>query len=157
MAWLACGVPDVWLVTFSWFAIRRKASLTLFSSLCSYWFRSSVDVPKNYLFRSGKRNRYLGFAKGETRGDRRLETTPAVGLLRQRLTYDTFWRTFYAVLTTRSRIRDPSCLTRVPYLLNIGLLKEMKRLIYNAEYWILKLQSWFWFLKLNVGCSTGML
>ena len=26
--------------------------------------------------------------------------------LRQRLTYDTFWRTFYAVLTTRSRIRN---------------------------------------------------
>ena len=29
--------------------------------------------------------------------------------------------------------------------------------IYNAEHWILKLQSWFWFVKLNVGCSTGML
>ena len=45
-------------------------------------------------------------AKGETRGDRRLETTPAVGLLRQRVTYDTFWRRFYAVLTTRWRIRN---------------------------------------------------
>ena len=41
-----------------------------------------------------------------SRDQGRLETTPAVGLLRQRLTYDTFWRTFYAVLTTRSRIRN---------------------------------------------------
>ena len=47
-----------------------------------------------------------GCTKAETRGERRLETTPAVGLLRQRLTYDTFWRTFYAVLTTKSRIRN---------------------------------------------------
>ena len=94
----------------------------------------------DYLFRSGNRSRYLGCAKGETRGDRRLETTPAVGLLRQRLTYDTFWRTFYAFRTTRSRIRndelfdrndelfnrtaiihDPSRLIRVQYLFNIGL------------------------------------
>ena len=44
--------------------------------------------------------------KGETRGDRRLETTPAIGLLRQRLTYDTFWWRFYGVLTTKSRIRN---------------------------------------------------
>ena len=76
----------------------------------------------------------------ERPGETGVETTPAVGLLRQRLTYDTFWRTFYAFRTTRSRIRndelfdrnnepfnctaiihDPSRLIRVQYLFNIGL------------------------------------
>ena len=62
---------------------------------------TKVDLPKSDLFRSGKSSRYLC-----KRRDRRLETTPEVGLLRQRLTYDTFWRRFYAVLTTRWRIRN---------------------------------------------------
>ena len=39
------------------------------------------------------------------------------------------------------------------YEFNIFLTSDYNkrwRDIYNAEHWILKLQSWFWFLKLNV-------
>ena len=68
--------------------LNEKAPLNIFST-----------VP-------GNRSRHLGCAKGGNRGDRRLETTPVVGLLCQPLTYDTFWRTFYAVRTTRSRFRN---------------------------------------------------
>ena len=59
----------------------------------------SSTVPVN-------RRRHLGCAKGGNTGDRRLETTPVVGLLCQPLTYDTFSRTFYAVRTMKSRFRN---------------------------------------------------
>ena len=47
-----------------------------------------MEKMEKYLFISGKRRRYLGCAKGETRRrDRRLETTPVVGLSRQPMTW----------------------------------------------------------------------
>ena len=127
MAWLACGVPAVWLITSSWFAILLRASWRCSARCCSFWFMTNVDVPKNYLFRSGKRSRYLCQRRDQGRPETGSNpcgwpVTSACDIwyilaeiLRcpqdevknsQRLTYDTFWRTFYAVLTTRLRIRN---------------------------------------------------
>ena len=62
------------------------------------------NVPLNIFSTvAGNRRRCLGCAKGGNRrtGDWK-QQTPVVGLLRQPLTYDTFWRTTYAVRATRS-------------------------------------------------------
>ena len=54
----------------------------------------------------GNRRRYLGCAKEGKRGDRRLETTAVVCLLRQPLTYATYILASNAVRITGSRFRN---------------------------------------------------
>ena len=124
-----------WLAVFQPFDSSHPADPQFFlghlwrcsARFCSFWFMTNVDVPKNYLFRSGKRSHYLC----QRRDQGRPETgnnpcgwpvTSALDIWyilaeilhcphnevknSRRLTYDTFWRTFYAVFTTRSRIRN---------------------------------------------------
>ena len=62
------------------------------------------NVPLNIFSTvAGNGRRYLGCAKGGNKETGNwIQQTPVVGLLRQPLTYDTFWRTTYAVRATRS-------------------------------------------------------
>ena len=158
MAWLACGVPDVWLVTSSWFAIRRKASLTLFSTLCSYWFRSSVDVPKNYLFRSGKRTAILVLQKerpGET-GDWKQPLRLAC--------YVSFWHMihFDGHFTLSSQRGQEFATHRVWYEFNIFLTSDYKKrwwdlyITPSTEYWNCKVGFGFssWMLVVQLACCS---
>ena len=68
----------------------------------------------------------------ERPGDETGDWKHVVGLSRQPMTHDTFWRTFYAVRTTRSEfattnfydtaiIHDQPRLIRIQYLFYIGL------------------------------------